>query len=432
MMYLYEHILIVSNLFILVCVFYKLLYWHLYRMQNPLRLRATQLALGILTVLIVQTRSIRLFYIFHVQRMPYEIVVHSVLSVVFWFLFRRILRAEAGNRKLDVHSIQAAMDSIHLGICICKPSGTPVLVNAYMYALTFRLTGRSLLNANLLWEKLERKYMASKDRLTKMNLHYLTDRSEGEEVYVISDQNEVYRFRKYRTCNENGEFVEIMATDITNTAALISDIHEQNLRLNEQNIMMYEQLRRRYDINKSKEILKSKIGLHRKLGEAIIATKSVIQKEATLGVDELKQFWNNVLDDLVVKKSVSRKNEQDEFEEIQKIASMLECEIDCSPDIFETLAPMQLKLFVDLVREALFNAIRHGRANCLYIRKTELSDSVRLHIFDNGTFEKKTLQINGGMRNLMEMYKEHNANLRIYLGKNGVEMDVQFQKEGVV
>ena len=128
-------------------------------------------------------------------------------------------------------SIRESIDSLSEGVCLCRPGGSPILVNKKMNEVVAHLTGHVVLNAVTLWSELS----GISDRSgAVLDGDHLGTWSPGEDTLALHlPDGSVWQFMR-RVLEGTPRYLQIEAFDISKLYEYAKDLSEANALLREQ------------------------------------------------------------------------------------------------------------------------------------------------------------------------------------------------------
>lgn len=305
--------------------------------------------------------------------------------------------------------VKEAIDSYPSGLCFSEIGGKPILVNRKMNNLAYLLTGRTVINADLVWEELSA--ISERNGCTRLDDPQPSgagQRQDENSLFFCLNDESIWHFRRQLLQCDGCTVVQTEAAEITELYELSAELAENNRKLEELRQRQRTLLANIVNINREKELLATKIKIHDDLGQCLIATKkaidsgSVPQKEYR----RLLAGWSEAihkLQDVPLQDSPASSSE----EELHKVAELIGCSIEfigSKPGDKRT----QLLLYSAL-REALTNAVRHGGATRLTVEGFLTENGYRAVISNNGRPPEKKITEGGGLGSLRRILEQEGA-----------------------
>lgn len=316
-------------------------------------------------------------------------------------------------------SIREACNNLPIGICLSGTiSGIPRLTNFRMQELAGMITGNHLANAIVFWNDLE-----TFDKNAKAKKISFT---ETPTVELIT--GEIINFTKQELEIKGGKYTEILATDVTEQYKVSLQIAAENDHLRMKTAQLNELMKNIASLNRDEEVLESKMRVHYELGRVVLASRQFLADhgEAT-GKEELLEMWDDVLKGFE-NPLFSEKTSFDLLAELRSMAENNGCELK-----FEGNVDAENELVVEIIREGLVNAVRHGKATEVSVvtQTKQVSEHTRrcnIMIVDNGEGFDKAEMRQGGLSSLESKLKENGGELSLYnrAVANGAILEANF------
>ena len=324
----------------------------------------------------------------------------AAVQVALFIKLRRIRKSQIGK-----NSIKDSMDNLPDGLCISKMDGTPALVNRQMQLISYEVFGKHLVN-DVRCEKLVREYKISeKTKILQKN------------PLVIEACGKIWLFQF--TKDKEKKYRETIAYNITREWGVLGEIKKKNQEIKAANKRLSEYQMAALEYTRQKEILRSKIEIHDKMGQALIYFRHYLDKKDKTE-DERKglvQLWNESL--------VVLDENENEGEEVKDALwkKLLETAESIGVDIHFTGTLPQgendKNTFISIVHEALNNAIRHAEAKNVWIDINEDGLRINLTIKNDGHKPSSEIKEKGGLKNIR-------ARLKICDGKMSIDTSEVF------
>lgn len=296
------------------------------------------------------------------------------LGTLIFFLIRGIIICISSlitiKTNISAFSIIQAVDTLHTGVLFSESDGYTVLSNHQMQRLMLLLTGKVFRNSIKFYEALSSDEPSS--RYEKVEL-------EGQGVYLLTDGT-AWMFTKTYITLPMKKYIHISAADVSENWALTSKLQNQNLELRRKSRELKDTIANLHTLSKEKELDNAKMRAHDIIGQRLTLLLRMIQTEDSLDYDLLTSLSKGLLEELK-----AENNEQNIFEELKRIQQIF---TPIGVDIkIKGLLPdkeEQASLFVDIIREASANAVRHGFATEVNIEIEKNENSYIMLISNNG------------------------------------------------
>lgn len=315
------------------------------------------------------------------------------------------------KEQLGVNSVKESVDNLPDGICFSKLDGTPLLVNRQMQEISYRVFGKKLVNDLLCARDIEANRIRPRAKILQ------------REPLIIESNSKVWQIKIIY----HGLVKETLAYDITLEWALYEEIEKMTRANQRMNAELKAYREKIGEYTRQKETLQTKIKIHDRLGQALIYFRRYLEKAEKTPEDRrrLETLWGECL--LLF----------DDDEEPVKVASawdkfittagaigvdvMVEGEV---PESKEDQA-----LLVELVHEALNNAIRHGHAKKIWITLKDQGPTFTCCIKNDGDLPTGPVEEKGGLKNMRQRLAYYDGSLAVRR-ESLFELDLSWTKGG--
>ncbi len=323
------------------------------------------------------------------------------------------------NRKLS-GVVREAIDTFPGGLCFAMSDGRPVLVNRKMNYLFLKLTGHTILDAEEAWKEL-RVFPECQDGNATATLRQVQTGDLSRLEFHFPDDS-VWQFSRKVLRDENYDFIQLEALEITELQHLSRELEEENLRLSDLRKRQQELLQNIAETNRKKELLAAKMRIHDELGQSVLSTKRALDAGKT--DQEVLKGWKDSIRDL---RNIPLSEEEESPEkELVRVADMIGCKIEFQGERPENRKMKQL--LYAAVREALTNAVRHAGADRLLVQTQRNGQSYHIVISDNGKMKAEKVKAGSGLGNLQVRLEEEGASMKIVC-RNGVMLILELPGE---
>lgn len=315
------------------------------------------------------------------------------------------------KEQLGVNSVKESVDNLPDGICFSKLDGTPLLVNRQMQEISYQVFGKKLVNDLLCARDIEANRIKPRTKILQ------------REPLIVESNAKVWQIKIIH----HGLVKETLAYDITLEWALYEEIEKMTRANQRMNAELKAYREKIGEYTRQKETLQAKIKIHDRLGQALIYFRRYLEKAEKTPEDRrrLETLWGECL--LLF----------DEEEEPVKVASawdkfittagaigvdvMVEGEV---PESKEDQA-----LLVELVHEALNNAIRHGHAKKIWITLKDQGPTFTCCIKNDGDLPTGPVEEKGGLKNMRQRLAYYDGSLAVRR-ESLFELDLSWTKGG--
>lgn len=317
------------------------------------------------------------------------------------------------KKKTSAKMIKKAIDSYPGGICFSALDGRVILVNEKMNRLVLELTGHTILNAKVTWEKLTS--FTNNSKAEKLEQSWLPkDPDNGNEsthqpLFFRFSDSFVWRF-ELRFLDSNT--VQIEAAEITELYRLSEELYENTIRLQEMQKRQKSLLDNIVEVNLNKEILAAKMHIHDDLGHCLLATtKAVTENSLDDNADALRESWNSTIHDFSNISTVWTVPDSSLQSELMQVAELIGCKVSFHGE--QPKSRKALQLLYAAVREALTNAVRHADATELTIKIEPCREHYHVEISDNGNVTVSKITEGNGLSALRQRLEQEGASLKV-------------------
>lgn len=322
------------------------------------------------------------------------------LCYLEYLFFRKFFKTQ--NTSIGKNSIKESMDNLPDGICFSKLDGTPLLVNRQMQEISYEVFGRMLVNDVVCAEEVRNNKIKSPTKILQRDPLVIESKGKIWLIKIILHEN----FRETLAYNITLEWA--MYKEIESKTSQIQRINE-SLKNYQKNVVAY---------TRQKEILQAKIKIHDKIGQSLIYFRRYLEKKKKTKEDRtmLIKLW---MESLLI---LDEKNDfTEEKPDTSKNKLLFEKLISAAKDIgvkvhVDGKTPSQERdwiLLIDIVHEALNNAIRHGDAKNIWIYLSEDELNKFLKIENDGLPAHGPIREKGGLKNIRQHIENYGGRMEI-------------------
>ena len=334
-----------------------------------------------------------------------EIKIFAYLFItasLFWFVrsvYSCILLYREISTSISAFSIKSAIDSLHTGIIFGEPDGFILLSNAQMRRLMKIISGRVYRNGNYFYGLLSSEKIEPGCRKTEF---------ENQIVCLLPDGS-AWMFSRTELIIGKKEYIQLTATDITERWKLTEQLQIQNNRLNQRSAELKETIANLYILSRERETQKAKIRAHDVLSKRLTLLLRTVRSEHTLDYGLLRSMSQGLIDEL--KTGESELSPEDELDGLRQVFGTIGVEIQIDGNLPED--SIKGRLFADIIKEAVTNAVRHGFATKIYVNLDCQEGACRLKITDNGKTNPGEIVEGGGIGGMRMKILPHNGELNV-------------------
>lgn len=245
--------------------------------------------------------------------------------------------------------------------------------------------------------------------------------SSADGWLMCSSDGSVFWFDKKAFQVENGLYQMITATDVTNAHLLMREIEQANLELEEANRRLADMVEEAAQTAALAEKVRINQLAHDILGQKLTLATSSIDLAIYQGIPEKEKLDQRIensavllgqsMEDLIAEKEMG-------FHEMMRTLSeafaLIEVKIHFTGDL-----PSSKHTFLlgRILREAVTNAVRHGRAVNIYVDITHGKQQLNMTIKNDGILPVRPLSFNTGMEGIRRQLLEAGGRLEIEAGE---------------
>lgn len=309
-------------------------------------------------------------------------------GILFIFWLVSIQRFAVWNRDhVSTTSVKESLDNLPSSIVIFREDGSCVMTNHRMNRLGEQMTGHTALDGKELLEAARNCQM------------------------TVEQKGRNYVFH-HRTLEYKGELLqELIADDVTELYEKTEELSRGNQQLSELAEKMKQYGRTIDESIRKQEILDIKIRIHDEMNQLLLATENAAA--GGNGNEEQKKIlrtWQNHV--LLLSMGAREEVPDHAIEDMETLAAMIGIEIIWNGTL-ETMDPEIRKLFEQITREAMANAVKHAAAKHLFVTIENGEGNLILTYENDGTSAPDTVIEGGGLSNLRTVISQHHGQMMI-------------------
>lgn len=325
------------------------------------------------------------------------------ISVWWWCAFLVLLSVFAAcvgikllrwsKTHISPESFAKAFNSVSVGVLFYVEGGLCLLSNNVMNRLAKSITEAPLLNGEEFYKALGTDTVKTPDgkvwsfRRRKLNVE------------------ERMRFGRKQSIG----VYELIATDVTETVIKNQQLSDDNEKLRRINKELADYNRDMLDSIRRKEILSAKTNIHDEMNRLMLSTVHALGETDATKRKEILRLWQR--NALLLCKEASESKPIDFLADLSVIADSLGIRFICN-DLPELSDVSVRRVFVQVAREAMVNAVKHGGAKTMTV-SVQKKDGVRRFVFANdGTCEGEVV-FGGGLHTLEKMVSDIGGKLTV-------------------
>ena len=321
-----------------------------------------------------------------------------------YLFFSKFFKTQSTS--IGKNSIKESMDNLPDGICFSKADGTPLLVNRQMQEISYQVFGRMLVNDVVCAEDVRNNKVKAPTKVLQRDPLVIESKGKIWLIKIILHEN----------------FRETLAYNITLEWAMYKEIESKTSQIQRINESLKDYQKNVVEYTRQKEILQAKIKIHDKIGQSLIYFRRYLKKKKKTKEDRhmLIKLWMESL--LILDEKIDEKNDlTEEKPDTSKNKLLFEKLISAAKDIgvkvhLHGKTPDNERdwiLLVDIVHEALNNAIRHGEAKNIWIYLSEDEFNKFLKIENDGLPAHGPIREKGGLKNIRQHIENYGGRMEI-------------------
>jgi len=351
------------------------------------------------TLPVIFAASLTLPFVEHLT--GYAFVYINLAVIIFWLvrsIFYGLLYRNENRSGLSALSVKIAIDSMLTGVMFCQHDGFVLLVNERMQQLMTTITGKAQRNG---------RHFFSLLTLGEIKAECSAKWFEEQNLIILPDGT-AWQFSLTELPIGKKKYFQLTAIEISEQWNLTSQLHPQNDTLLKRQSELNNTIANLHLLSRERETQKAKMRAHDILGEHLAVLHSTIFVDQTPDYSLLRTLSQELLDDL--KAASSDPSPRDEIETMKQIFKAIDVEIKIIgsvPEDYETG-----RLFVEIIRDAINNAVRHGLATQVTISINDSGKSTSLMITDNG-YPPLAIKEGGGISSMRKKLEAYGGALQI-------------------
>lgn len=301
------------------------------------------------------------------------------------------------REQLTARSIQSAVDFLEEGVLLSLEKGEPVLVNYVMYDVMEKLLGTVIRNANIFWHILANWNNTERLTMERQGRDFLFRRNDGAAWLL---QRRYIRFR-----NQLGW--QITALDVTNLDRVNRELDQKNQLLEQRNEKMKYLLNHLVDIQTRRTTEEMRYKIHDLMGQRITILQQLLNNKNTTDYAIILPLVENVLADM---RRETVDNPADRLNVLVHTYGSLGIGVTVTGSL-----PANQEMaagLVGIIREALTNAILHGKASQVSIDLHPEGKHI-LTVSDNGIGCHGSIRPGNGLQGIERRVRKMGATLHL-------------------
>ena len=329
---------------------------------------------------------------------------YSYLVVMLFWLARSILvalnRYKEIKENLSAMSIKNAMDSLQTGVMFCEEDGFIVLSNTRMQYIMKALTGKVSRNGRQFYGLLT---------LGEIEPGCTISWFEGQNVCMLPDGT-AWRFSITELWAGRKKYYQLTAADVTISWQLTARLAPKNDELLQRQNELSKTIKNLHILTREIETQKAKMRAHDILGERLTLLLRSVRGEKALDYGLLRTLSLGLIEEL--KTIHSAPAPQDELDSLRQTFGYVGVELLVVGQLPEDSDLGQL--IVDITREAVTNAVRHGFATCIQVKIDDAVETCVLQVTDNGHPPPSEITEGGGISGIRKKVAQFGGTVTVF------------------
>lgn len=297
------------------------------------------------------------------------------------------------REQITEYSIQESLDSLEEGVLITLQNGEPVLMNRALFRYTESILGTGVRNGNVLWHLLQevRRPGLYRENQGRGLLFHLPD---GR--WLLCQRDTVLFAQQTHW--------QLTISDVTELQQLNQSLDAQNRQLQQKNTELKKMLQHVQEIQSRETLREIRTRIHDLMGMRISLLQQVLNNREFADYQRIMPLLATMLSDVRQEIRVDPQVRLGELVSLYRKLGVLVTVRGTLPK-----ADWKEELYVQIIREALTNAICHGRASQVTLVLGENS----LLIQDNGLGCTGPVLEGGGLGGIREKVESRGGTLVI-------------------
>ncbi len=342
--------------------------------------------------------------------------LYTMVLCVFLARALRAVIVEQKRKRTDVSAftIKNVMDTLSAGVLFSGVDGHIFLVNTCMLELMERFFEREQMNAKLFWDLLINGNAQNAE--TQLLL----------TTVLLRTSTDTWCFMRRTFDEKNKTYVEIIATDITETDRTFLTLENDTKKLLEQNEEIKILTENMVQLRKEQEFSRLRNQIHDVMGQRLTAIQRMLQSQQPEDYKEIIPLLQNIVENIREEKS---KDMSVMLLDLQLYFKKIGIHI-----FVEGILPEDESiayLFITTLREATTNAVRHAKATEILAQIFEDKNRYTFSVSNNGKHPKIQGTEGGGLTGIRNRVETSGGNFVVeWLPK--FKLSIEIHKEGSV
>lgn len=295
------------------------------------------------------------------------------------------------NSQITENSIKEALDVQHSGILFALEDGTGLLVNQRMLHLMEQTMGKLRRNANYFWDFLLE----------------LSSSADSEECIVQTSDQKIWQFQRSRLLVDGKSAFQVIASDVTEREDLNRMLQTYRRQLEAHREELQEALKNVECIRKEEAIRNTWNHVHDIIGQHLSILQRMLRTEMSPDPEKLFSILDTLQKDLLGCEEESPVQQFDHIVSIYEPIGVRILKIGELPQDEE-----MAQLFLEVIKEAVSNAVHHGRAHTITITMNQ-SPVCTMSVTNDGIVSAESIRSGEGLRGMDRKVRLHGGRLQI-------------------
>ena len=311
---------------------------------------------------------------------------------------------------LSEYSILQAVNDLTDGLAVFNKNKRIVFANQKMFDLSWAIFGQTLYRFASFSELINTGYCAE-------DVHCLPQLAHP--TYYLPS-GEIWQIRQLKITVDGDEYDEYIASNITQQYDLRHQIEHENALLKKRQDLIAQSAKMVIESNTKEEQLAYKMRIHDSLGQCVTTVSHIMQD--TEDVKASAKIWKETVEGLRTFEDVSsNENAERAFREQIRLIEQLGCTVNHDGPMPKRT--LHAQIFRDAIRTAAINAVRHAKANTLFV-KTKREDSIfDISIWDDGEKQIESITEGGGLSSLRQKIETAGGTMTV-TADNGIMIHI--------
>jgi len=325
------------------------------------------------------------------------IFMSAVIFILIRAIYHCILFAWELKQRFSAFSVKQAMDSLDTGLLYCETNGTIHLVNRCMQKLMTLITGSIQRNGI----DFHKAIQAGETIRKPVESPFF----DNQRVYIL-DNGSVWLFSEHIITFNYKHYLQISAIEVTEQWQLTQTLQKQETELRLRSEQLAVTIANIDVICREEELFQMNRKVHDTLAQQLAIIMQILRSKEPLPTEILATHAENILKEVIDNVETNLYDITDLFRAYKVIG------VDVR--LHGTLP--EHEFFIDFVREALSNAVRHGFATEVDI----VCDGESVSVSNKGFLPSEKVTEGGGI-------SEMRRRLALLGGRLTIETDKMFK-----